>query len=81
MELAAYLAATQPLLDSVGARIVRRFAVQEAVVGDRPAQTMIIVEYPDRNAVDRVFKSAEYRAIIPLRDRAFSTYQVSIAAE
>jgi uncharacterized protein (DUF1330 family) len=51
------------------------------MVGDRPAQTMIIVEYPDRNAVDRVFNSAEYRAIIPLRDRAFSKYQVSVVAE
>lgn len=76
--LARYLDATMPLLEAVGARIVRRFRVEETVVGKRPAQTMIVVEYPDREAVDRVFQSETYRGIHDLRDIAFSHYSVSI---
>lgn len=78
MALAQYLEATSPLLDKAGGKIVRRFKVEEPVVGQKPSQTMIVVEYPDRAAVDYVFKSDIYKSIIELRDMAFETYQVSI---
>jgi uncharacterized protein (DUF1330 family) len=76
--LAKYLEATTPLLAEAKAKIVNRFQVAEAVVGKRPAQTMIVVEYPDRQAVDMVFESDVYKAIRPVRDLAFLDYQVSI---
>ncbi|WP_372887701.1 DUF1330 domain-containing protein [Shimia sp.] len=78
--LARYLEATGPLLDSAGARIVQRFVLNEAVVGQRPAQSVIIVDYPDRAAVDRVFASQAYRDIIPFRDMAFRDYHVTVVA-
>lgn len=80
MALAQYLAATGPLLEQVGAKILQRFAVQDTVVGQKPAQSVMIVEYPDRAAVDAVFGSQVYKDIIPVRDAAFSTYTVSVAA-
>lgn len=76
--LARYLEATMPLLDSVGARIVQRFEIGEAVVGDVPAQMVMVVEYPDRAAVDQVFQSDTYRDIRAVRDQAFLTYKVSL---
>ena len=78
VDLAAYLGATAPLLAKAGARIVKRFKVNEVVAGRSPAQTVVIVEYPDRAAVDLVFASEEYKKIIPYRDRAFSNYHVRV---
>ena len=78
MALAAYFNVTAPLLEKAGAKIVKRFEINEVVVGHRPAKTVVIVEYPNRAAVDMVFKSPEYQSIIPMRDQAFSDYQVSI---
>lgn len=78
MALAQYLQATGPLLESAQAKIVRRFKVEEPVVGQKPSQTMIVVEYPDRAAVDYVFQSDIYKSITEVRDLAFETYQVSI---
>lgn len=78
--LAQYLAATGPLLDAAGGKILQRFVVQDVVVGKKPAQSVMIVEYPDRAAVDAVFGSQIYKDIIPIRDTAFSTYDVSVAA-
>lgn len=78
--LAKYLDITEPLLASVGARIVDRFALKSRVVGDGPVRTVIIVEYPDHEAVEKVFQSAEYQSAIPYRDRAFDTYSVHVAA-
>lgn len=76
--LAAYLTVTTPLLERAGARITKRFVILDVVMGVRPTQTVIVVEYPDRVAVDKVFKSAEYQAFIPMRDIAFREYNVMI---
>lgn len=78
--LAAYLEVTTPLLERAGARIIKRFAMQEQIVGRAPVQSAVIVEYPNRAAVDMVFNSPEYRRIIPIRDKAFLRYHVSISA-
>jgi uncharacterized protein (DUF1330 family) len=79
--LGEYFRVTGPLLERAGAEIVKRFSVNEVVVGHRPAKTVVIVKYPSRAAVESVFGSPEYQAIKPVRDRAFSDYHVSIASD
>ena len=78
MALAKYLELTTPVLDRVGAEIVERYQLEADVVGDRSARTVILVDYPSREAVDEVFASAEYEAAKPYRDMAFSDYMVSL---
>lgn len=78
--LADYFRVTGPLLERAGARIIKRFEVSEMVVRGLPAQSVVIVEYPSREAVDMVFGSPEYAAITPVRDRAFLTYAISIVS-
>ena len=79
--LAAYFQGALPLLERVGARIVKRFEINEVVVGHRPARTLMLVEYPDRAAVDAVFGSEEYRRLIPIRDQAFTNYSVTVVSD
>lgn len=79
--LTHYLDVTPPLLERANASITCMFDLNEAVVGQRPAKRMILVEYPDRAAVDMVFESAEYKALIPTSDIAFSSYDISIATQ
>lgn len=79
LALSQYLAVTTPLLERANAKIIKRFTMNEAVVGHRPAKTVVIVEYPNRAAVDMVFQSEEYKLLIPIRDRAFLSYDISIA--
>jgi uncharacterized protein (DUF1330 family) len=79
--LSRYLKVTAPLLERANAVVTQRFSVNEAVVGHRPAKTVIMVEYPSRAAVDLVFNSEEYKALIPTRDQAFSSYDISIAEQ
>lgn len=79
--LAAYFKVTQPLLEAAGGKIVKRFRLTDAIVGQRPSETLVIVEYPTREAVAQVFDSPEYCAIIPVRDIAFPTYRISIVED
>jgi len=81
LALAEYFRVTGPLLEKAGATIKKNFTINEVVVGHRPAKTVFIVEYPNKAAVDMVFKSPEYQAVIPSRDLAFSEYSVTIAAD
>lgn len=76
--LAAYFRVTDPLLKRAGARIVKRFSIHDVVVGRKPAQTVVMVEYPNRDAVDMVFGSPEYASVIEHRDRAFLDYAITI---
>lgn len=78
--LSKYLEATMPLLDEVGGKLLQRFTVNEVVVGSRPAHSVMIIEYPSRAAVDKVFSSATYESIIPYRDKAFLDYHVTVVA-
>lgn len=77
--LTTYLEVTAPLLERAKAQVMQMFDLKEAIVGNGPAKRLIVVEYPDRASVDLVFNSPEYKAIIPIRDKAFSTYEVTIA--
>jgi len=79
--LAAYLEVTGPLLEKAGAKIVKRFEISEAVVGQQPAQSVVIVEYPNRDAVSQVFESDEYQSVKVIRDEAFTNYQISIVGD
>ncbi|MGP6087445.1 DUF1330 domain-containing protein [Antarctobacter jejuensis] len=79
-EYQAYLDTALPLLERVGGKVAQHFPVGDVVVGNKLAETIMVVEYPDMDAVDRLFQSEEYKAIIPVRDRAFSTYSVSIVS-
>jgi len=42
---------------------------------------VMLVEYPDYESVEKVFKSAEYQAIIPSREKAFLKYNVCIVSK
>lgn len=75
---AKYMTATAPLLKAAGAKIVQVFEINEVIIGNRPAKTVFVVEYPDRAAVSKVFESPQYQDIIPQRDKAFLEYSVSL---
>jgi uncharacterized protein (DUF1330 family) len=78
IELAAYMALTTPLLANANAKITHRFNVAETVIGRQPAKCVIIVEYPNREALGQVFDSEDYAKATVFRDIAFLEYHVSI---
>ncbi|KHQ54979.1 DUF1330 domain-containing protein [Mameliella alba] len=75
-----YMATALPLLEKVGGKLSQHFPVGDVVVGEKPTEAIMVVEYPDIAAVHALFDSDEYQQLIPVRDRAFSTYSVSIVS-
>lgn len=76
-----YIGTTQGLLEAAGAEIIQGYEVSETIVGSDLPERVTIVRYPDREAIDKVFESAEYHALRAIRERAFLSYQIGVVQE
>lgn len=74
--LQAYFDTVNPLVESVGGKILQTINVGPPVVGQTPSKMVMLVEYPSRDSINQVFESEEYKAIIPVRKLAFNTYNI-----
>ena len=79
--VATYFGVAMPLIEKVGAKVLQKIEVGEPVVGEQPSELVMLVEYPSYEDVERVFKSPEYQAIIPMREKAFLKYNVCIVSK
>ncbi len=79
--LQQYFDVTAPLLEEAGGKIVQSFERGRAIVGEMDFDTVMIVEYPNGAALDKVFKSDAYNAIVPIRDKAFAHYGISVIVD
>lgn len=79
--LQTYFDTAIPLLERAGAKIRQRIEVGDEIVGKNAPEIMMLVDYPSYEAIDAVFQSAEYKSVIPVRDRAFLKYNVCIVNE
>ena len=77
-----YLSVAMPLLEKVGARIFQQFDTAGTVADDQPTERIVVVQYPDIDAVHSLYESDEYRTrVIPIRNKAFSSFNLSIVGQ
>lgn len=76
----SYMEQVGKMQEEVGANIVDRLPVTEVFLGE-PGQMIAIVEFPNKEAFDKVFKSEAYEALIPLRDKGFSKLNAYISGK
>lgn len=74
--LDAYLSVVGPLMERSGAKLISRYEVTEKISGSEPPQFLSIIEYPDEGALRQVFEDPSYVALKPVREEAFSRYDV-----
>lgn len=72
-----YLSVVGPLMESAGAKLIKRFEVSKDLVGQNEFQFVTLVEYPDEEAVKKVFDSDAYESLAQIKQLAFSSYQIS----
>ncbi|NKX43417.1 DUF1330 domain-containing protein [Roseicyclus persicicus] len=76
--LDTYLRVVGPLMERAGATLVQRYAVAAPLSGGGFPQFVSIMEYPDADAVARVFDHPDYLALKPVIATAFSRYDVCV---
>ncbi len=76
--LQMYLASAMPLIEAAGGRVAKQIELGEQIIGEEGSTMALLVNYPNREAVDAVFSSPEYQKLIPVRELAFLSYNVAI---
>ena len=76
--LRTYFDVAMGLIEDVGAKLSQKIEYGDPVIGDKPFEMVMLVDYPNYEAVRKVFHSEAYRAIIPERDKAFLKYNICL---
>lgn len=76
--LAKYLDIVRELLDRFGAHVLHRYRFENDVDGKTVGEMVVILEYPDLDAVHALFETPEYEAARAYRDQAFSYFRLSV---
>lgn len=75
----AYLSVAGPLMMAAGGAFAANYTKVDDLAGEDGPQQVIIVDFPDETAARSLFKNPEYQAVIPLRDRAFTSLNMVLA--
>ena len=73
-----YFQVATQLMEKAGAKVTQQIQVGASVIGEQAMEIVMLVEYPSFDALEDVFKSEEYQALIPIRDKAFVKYNVCV---
>ena len=76
--LEEYFRVANSLIDRSGAKVLKKLEIGDPIIGEKISEIIMIVEYPDHYAIERMLNSIEYRNVIPIRDRAFRKYNLCI---
>lgn len=69
-KLGEYSAAAAPTVAAFGGEFIHRGKLQEILAGDDTPHGLGIIRFPDVATAKNWFASAEYQAIVPLREEA-----------
>jgi uncharacterized protein (DUF1330 family) len=70
--LARYAAVVMPLIEAAHGVVLGRGVLRERLVGDAAPEFIAVMRFPDAESARGMLASAEYRAVVPDRERAFA---------
>lgn len=67
------------LYTEVGAKPIERYEISGVLIGENQPTMVSIMEFPDEAALDKVFKSEDYKTLLPYREKAFIKLEAFIS--
>jgi len=77
----AYFKGVLPLLMSAGGQIIKRQKVRTSLSGPPTFGMVLVMDFPSTETVEALFASDEYAALIPVRDRGFSSLSIALTQD
>lgn len=74
----AYSTSAAELIKKAGGVILGRHPVTKTIVGKSFSGVILLAEFPNEKSIVDLFESAEYKALIPLRDKGFKEINLYI---
>ena len=76
--LRRYASVVIPLIEAARGTVLCRGTLRESLVGGAAPGFLAVVRFPDADSARRMMSSAEYRAAVPDRERAFEEIRTFI---
>ncbi|MEH6535966.1 MAG: DUF1330 domain-containing protein [Psychroserpens sp.] len=73
-----YVSNAGPLFKKFGGMPFVKYKISEAIVGTQTAQVVVVMQFPNNEAIKNVFDSEAYKALLPYREKAFKSLTVFI---
>ena len=73
-----YVTGIRAQYEKVGAKTVRH-DVDQVLVGEQQPDFVMVVEFPNPQAVQQLFSSKEYQQLVPYREKAFKKLEVFLS--
>ncbi|MCE7996832.1 MAG: DUF1330 domain-containing protein [Roseivirga sp.] len=79
--LQAYVQKVMPMLLELGGKVIKRTKITDVYFGEKPAELLLVMDFPSKEALQAMFDSEAYQAVIPLRNKGFSKVDILFAEE
>jgi len=66
------------LFKDAGAKPVGKYKVAQNIVGSKKLHVVVVMEFPNNQAIIDVFESEAYKKLLSFRDKAFTELEVFI---
>jgi uncharacterized protein (DUF1330 family) len=78
-DIQAYTTGAAPLLIKGGGELVFRGKTSKAIKGNANFAMLLVMNFASEEIIEEIFASAEYKALIPHRERAFKQMDIIIS--
>lgn len=79
--LQAYVQSVMPMLLEIGGKVIKRTKITDVYFGEKPAEMLLVMDFPSKQTLKDLFDSEAYRAVIPLRNKGFRKVDILFAEE
>lgn len=76
----SYLKGVMPLFTEAGGTLVKRLRVVKVING-RPNGMVLVMDFPNEQAIESLFASDAYQALVEVRDIGFSEMNILISGD
>ncbi|MGL1932230.1 MAG: DUF1330 domain-containing protein [Desulfotalea sp.] len=74
-----YVKGVMPLLLNLGGVVIKRSLVTDTYHGHKHFTFLLVMDFPSKQSLLEVFESADYKSLIPMREKGFKTIDISFA--
>jgi len=80
-ELKKYVQGVMPLLLNLGGTVIKRSKLTDTYHGERSFVFLLVMDFPSKKALTKMFDSEAYKALIPNRNKGFTDINILYAED
>ena len=76
-----YVKNVGPIFKKFEGKPVSKYKISESIIGNEKFKMLVVMEFPNDDAIKKAFNSEAYQELLPYREKAFIALSVSICKQ